>query len=380
MNTLKNRRRALLPLLVLAGLPLSVLMHKDRSVSAQTPAPAPTPVKSWSLVSALVKNTIGAIKHDLEELAEEFPPLGAFAREAKTDEDSLSYMKNGVRVVVEFRHPLARAEADAPGASWRVYRLKDGKLLGARLHVSAAVYGRGSPFERRVTAVVRAAEAQLLDHAGADTRGSTRDLRAVPFEGSLEEGGRYRAEISYDRARSEWVTAAALRLPHHHFGRIEWLNVGRFPGLYFNRPPDGRVEVVFEVVGKQVLRRSERTWTTEYRCLIIGVEGREPPRAEFLTLVAACKAVRQTGKRNLSVSFTFDVRRVVTGRFAAREFTTELAGPAAGAMLGALGVADPWGGRVACDTGREFELTFESPADGQTPERPGLLREFRVIE
>lgn len=378
MNTLKNRRRA--PTLLLAAAAALTLLTNERGAAGQTPAE--TPAASWTQISVLVKNTVAAVKRDLEEMAEEFPPLGALAREAKTDARSLSYVKNGVRVTVEFRHPLARAEADAPDTSWRVYRLKDGKLLGARSHVSAAVYGRGSSFERRVDAVIRAAEAKLLDHAGADTRGSTRDLGAVPFEGRLETGGRYRAEIGYDQKQHEWRTAVPLRLPHHHFGRIEWLNAGHFPGLYFSRPPDGRVEVVFEVVGEQVLRRAERTWTTEYKCLIIGVEGREPPRAEFLTLVGACRRVRATGKRNLGLYFTFDVRRVVAGTFAPKEFTIELTGgTGAPELLRAVGGGD--GFRLSegeCDSSREVEMTFEVADTERPPRAPGVLQEFRVIE
>lgn len=375
MNTLKNARRAL-PLFAAAALPL-ILMTHDRTASAQTPPPA----ASWTQVGVFVRNTVAAVKHDLEGLAGEFPELARFGVEAKTDQDSLSYAQGGVRVAVRFRYPLGREDADKLDASWRVYRLKNGRLLGAWSHVSAADDERGRLLGRLIVGVVRAKEAELLDHAGADTRGGARDLGAERYDGRLERGRFYRTEITYDRERGGWVTTVAARSPYHHAARIEWLNAGHFPGLYSARPPGARVEVVFQVAAVKRERVTARRWNTTYECRVVGVEGGEAPRAEYLTLVAACRRVRATGKRNPGLYFTFEVRRVAAGGFAAPEFTVELTGETgAYDLLRAVGGTGVRRRDGDCDSSREVEMTFEVTDTERQPRRPGVLQEFRVIE
>lgn len=375
MKTLKNHFHAHTFLLAAAAL---VLLTHDQTTRAQTPSP--TPFKSWTQVSVLVKNTVRAVKHDLEEMADEFPLQFAQFAEAAVDEDSLRYETARVHLGVEFRHPLAPRDARDLDATWRVYRLKDGKLLGVKSHASG-LGGDGAPsFTRRAFGIIRAAEAQLLDHLGADTRGSTRDLDVTRYDGRLELDEFYRAEITYDRERWEWVTMPAPKVPYHHSGRIEWLNAGHFPRL-FERPPGARVEVVFQVVGVKREFVAERHWRLTYVCRIGGVEGREPPRAEHLTLVAACRRVRATGKRNPGLYFTFDVRRVVAGSFNAKEFTIELtSGTGADELLRAMGGEDFGQREGACDASKAVELTFEVTDTERPPRGPGVLQEFRVIE
>lgn len=95
-----------------------------------------------------------------------------------------------------------------------------------------------------------------------------------PFEfaGALEEGVMYRALVIFNQAQ-EWRTVSPLKLPFHHAGRVEWLNLRDFPELT-KRQPDSRLkQFIFKVVGKKTVKVSgQYRWNTTYDCRIIKVE------------------------------------------------------------------------------------------------------------
>ena len=346
---------------------------------ANLPQQTTEPVAHWSLAAQLVRNTVHGIHYKLKELIEEFPQLSEYRTHAQVTDLSLFYYKGapgGCLVSAHFRYPLGPDEALPAEA--RVYRLKNGKRLAAWSKVVAGEDGR--KFERAVGGLIRSKQAQLLDLLGADTRGSTRDLDAAPFEGTLSEGKVYRAELVFESEGWHWHTAVPLRAPMHHAAAIEWENLTDFAGVFFDQAKDGRPEVVFEVVKKEVEGGDRRGWKTTYRCRILGVESKEPPRADYVTLVAKCRGVRPTRKRSLGFYFDFEVRRVVAGSFAAGEFTMELTGTGGSALLRALRDDGPDWEPSDCAQAKEIEMTFELPRGEDSARHPGLLQEFRLVE
>jgi hypothetical protein len=94
----------------------------------------------------------------------------------------------------------------------------------------------------------------------------------LEFAGTLEAGHTYRALSIFDQAQ-EWRPVAPLKLPFHHAGRIEWLNLTDFPELT-ETPPGSRLKnIVFRVVEKKIAKVSgQYRWNTTYTCRIIRVE------------------------------------------------------------------------------------------------------------
>ncbi|HYO90681.1 MAG TPA: hypothetical protein VEQ40_03565, partial [Pyrinomonadaceae bacterium] len=77
----------------------------------------------------------------------------------------------------------------------------------------------------------------------------------LEFAGTLEEGFTYRALVIFDQEQ-QWRPVAPLKLPSHHAGRVEWLNLKDFPELT-KRPPNIRLkQFVFKVSGKKIVKVS----------------------------------------------------------------------------------------------------------------------------
>ena len=325
---------------------------------------------------------VGAIGHQLEGLAEEFPQLSEYRARAQVTGLSLFYYKGapgGCLVSAHFRYPLG--DDETLPAEARVFSLKNGKRLAAWSKVVGGEGEDGRKFERTVGRLIRSKQAQLLDLLGADTRGSTSDLEAAPFEGTLAEGQLYRAELVFEREGWGWHTAVPVRAPMHHAAAIEFENLTDFVGVFFDRAKDERPEVVFEVVRKKVEKVAERGWRTTYRCRILGVESREPPRADYVTLVTTCRSITPTMKRSISHYFTFEVRRVVSGSFPAGEFTMELTSATGGwDLMRALRGDEQEREAPDCASTREIEMTFELPRGEHATPHPGTLQEFRFVE
>lgn len=349
---------------------------------ANLPPQTTKPETRWSLAGELIGNTVRGMDYKLKELAEEFPQLSEYRERAQVTDQSLFYQKaapGGGLVSAGFRYPLG--DAEALPAEARVYSLKNGRRLAAWSRVVAGEGEDGKKFERAVGGLIRSRQAQLLDLLGADTRGSTRDLVAAPFDGTLAEGQLYRAELVFEREGWRWHTAVPVRAPMHHAAVMEFENLTDFSGVFFDSAKAGRPEVVFEVVRKEVEGDEGRGWKTTYRCRILGVERLEPPRADYVTLVARCRGVTPTRKRNLSYYFNFEVQRVIAGSFPAGEFTMELTTEAGGrALLRALRGDERNGEATPCGSTREIEMTFELPGGEYAARHPGRLQEFRFVE
>ena len=108
----------------------------------------------------------------------------------------------------------------------------------------------------------------LLSSVGA---GRSRQ-ETVEFAGLIQKGITYRAEVSYDKKQG-WHTSVRLRLPNHHAGRIEWVNLSEFPTL--GKPGEGsrRLRIRFELVSRQVVKvQDHERWNTTYTCRILAVE------------------------------------------------------------------------------------------------------------
>lgn len=103
----------------------------------------------------------------------------------------------------------------------------------------------------------------------------------LEFSGALEEGFTYRALVIFDQAH-EWRPVAPLKLPYHHAGRVEWLNLQDFPELT-KRPPDSRLkQFIFKVEEKRTVKVSgQYRWNTTYHCRIMRVE--KEPQAQVRT-------------------------------------------------------------------------------------------------
>ncbi|HEX8492348.1 MAG TPA: hypothetical protein VF658_05865 [Pyrinomonadaceae bacterium] len=94
----------------------------------------------------------------------------------------------------------------------------------------------------------------------------------LEFAGTLEEGFTYRALVIFDETQ-EWRLIAPLKLPYHHAGRVEWLNLKDFPELTKQQPAARLKQFVFKVVEKKIIKvAGQYRWNTTYHCRIIALE------------------------------------------------------------------------------------------------------------
>lgn len=84
------------------------------------------------------------------------------------------------------------------------------------------------------------------------------------FTGELEKGKVYRAEIEFDEKSNEWQTVKLLKLPFHHAGRIEWMNIKSFNFLQTSKQ-----KIVFKVISKKIYQAHKNRWNTIYKTKIL---------------------------------------------------------------------------------------------------------------
>ena len=94
----------------------------------------------------------------------------------------------------------------------------------------------------------------------------------VEFDGLIQKGPTYRAQISYDKEQG-WRTVVKLRLPYHHAARIEWINLSEYPILEKPVEHARRQRILFIMESREVVKvPGQERWNTTYRCRVIAVE------------------------------------------------------------------------------------------------------------
>jgi hypothetical protein len=82
----------------------------------------------------------------------------------------------------------------------------------------------------------------------------------VPYEGSLQIGTTYQADIHPD-----FSFVVPLKLLEHHAVRIEWTNRNKF------RQQKSPAQLVFSVLSDDIKQMTERRWNRTIRCRILSV-------------------------------------------------------------------------------------------------------------
>ena len=103
----------------------------------------------------------------------------------------------------------------------------------------------------------------------------------VEFEGTLESGKTYVAEVAWDNnALHIWRPLRDVKVPRQHAWTIDWANLARFPAL---KTPAARAKPQrfrFTVTGVDVSSGSPTNpWTTIYHCDVLAVETGAAPSA-----------------------------------------------------------------------------------------------------
>lgn len=88
--------------------------------------------------------------------------------------------------------------------------------------------------------------------------------KIINFSGELKKGKIYRAEIDFDEKNNEWQTVKRLKLPFHHAGRIEWMNIKSFNFLHTSKQ-----KIVFKVISKKVYQADKNRWNMIYKTKIL---------------------------------------------------------------------------------------------------------------
>jgi hypothetical protein len=94
----------------------------------------------------------------------------------------------------------------------------------------------------------------------------------IEFAGTLEKGRTYRASVTPDGA-AEWRLVLPLKLPFHHAGRVEWLNLKDFPALDKGASNALLKQIVFKVVERTIVKvAGQNRWNTTFDCRIVRIE------------------------------------------------------------------------------------------------------------
>ncbi|MEP7141190.1 MAG: hypothetical protein ABI745_16260 [Caldimonas sp.] len=103
----------------------------------------------------------------------------------------------------------------------------------------------------------------------------------VEFEGTLEAGKTYVAEVAWDNnALHIWRPIVDVKVPRQHAWTIDWTNLARFPALKTNAARARPQRFRFTVAGVDVSSGSPMIpWTTIYHCDVIAVEALAAPPA-----------------------------------------------------------------------------------------------------
>ena len=103
----------------------------------------------------------------------------------------------------------------------------------------------------------------------------------VEFEGTLESGKTYVAEVAWDNnALHIWRPLLDVKVPRQHAWTIDWAHLDRFPVLKTAAARTRPQRFRFTVTGVDVSSGSPTNpWTTIYHCDVLAVETGAPPSA-----------------------------------------------------------------------------------------------------
>jgi len=88
------------------------------------------------------------------------------------------------------------------------------------------------------------------------------------FEGELEEGGVYAAELRFDADSRRWVSVIPLETAPRETARIDWMNLADFPALANVTHP--RARVVLEVVSRDAHSEPDQPTTlVSWACRVL---------------------------------------------------------------------------------------------------------------
>lgn len=97
---------------------------------------------------------------------------------------------------------------------------------------------------------------------------NAQNKKFIEFEGDLEKGKSYFAEIEFLKTFNEWQTVKPLNLPHHQAGRIEWINLKKFSIL--KEPKNNSLQrIAFKVVSKKIYQADKNRWNIIYQVKIL---------------------------------------------------------------------------------------------------------------
>ncbi len=149
--------------------------------------------------------------------------------------------------------------------------------LAAILAVTQAI--AAAPGAKAVSAA--ASRSAVSSAATASAPAAAAAAAPVEFEGTLESGRTYVAEVAWDNnALHIWRPLKDVKVPRQHAWTIDWTNLARFPAL---KTPATRAKPQrfhFRVTGVDVSSGSPAMpWTTIYHCEVLAVDGVAGPPA-----------------------------------------------------------------------------------------------------
>jgi hypothetical protein len=92
----------------------------------------------------------------------------------------------------------------------------------------------------------------------------------VPYEGTLQAGTTYRADVRGDKDFGLSLVSP-LHMVLHVGVRIEWTNLGEFPALAELQSDSPAQSIVFTVVADETKRMTERRWSRTVECKILSL-------------------------------------------------------------------------------------------------------------
>ena len=145
-------------------------------------------------------------------------------------------------------------------------------ILGGTQAIAAA------PGAKKVSA---AASGSVASSAAATASAPAAATAPVEFEGTLESGRTYVAEVAWDNnALHIWRPLKDVKVPRQHAWTIDWTNLAKFAAL---KTPATRAKPQrfhFRVTGVDVSSGSPAMpWTTIYHCEVLAVDGVAGPPA-----------------------------------------------------------------------------------------------------
>jgi len=122
----------------------------------------------------------------------------------------------------------------------------------------------------------RTASAPAVDKAAAPAASTAPAAASAPveFNGLLEAGTTYLAEMTYDtRALRTWRPVKEVRVAKNVAWTIDWTNIDRFPQLKTAATQAKPQRFRFTVIKNDVVSGSPvMPWMSTYRCEILAVE------------------------------------------------------------------------------------------------------------